>query len=896
MAVIRNLVVKIAADISSLSKGLDNAQKKIQKVSASLTKAGTKLSATVTAPLVALGTKSVMVSQQFEQSMANAASVAGATSEELARMTSIAREMGAKTVFSASDAADALYYMASAGYKVDQMADSIEATLNLASATQSDLAFTTETVISTLNQFGLEANQAERVTNVFAAAIGDSMASMDKLANSMGYVGPVANSLGYTIEETVGALSVLYDAGYDGSTAGTSLRQAFVSLMNPSTAALGVFEELGIAVEDVNPATNDFASILDRLRDAGLDTSQAMKIFGARGGPGMLALMSAGGDAVRGMTKAITGTNKATDMAATQLDTLQGQWKILKSELEEIAISFGDVLIPLIRQFITKYISPLTAKIMGLSMGTRKQIVVIALLAAAIGPLLIVIGKLVGSLGTIIKVAKVLFTKAGLIGIAIAAVVALLVYLWKTNEDFRNAVIRIREKIKSVIISVANAIKAWWDENGERIKAAVVQALKMVWKCVKEVFSKVLAIAKKVWPLVKKIVLDTVNGIKTFWEKYGKQILKVVSDVFTRLWSIIKSAFDVISNAVLKFLNYVEPLWEKIKALFASLWDTIVELYQLLKPVFDLIGKIIEVLYGVVVGVVNGIIAALGPFLSAVLDVANAIIEVIKFVCAILKGDWSDAWTHMQNIATSIWNAIKNIFLGIWEFIKGFGQGFVDFFQGIGVNVLDIFRNIWTGISGFFTNIWNGICSVCGWIWDKITGLFSSIGDYFNNLFKQAFNWGKNLINNIGDGIKKAWSKVVDGVKSVGQSIKDFLGFGSPTKKGPGHTADEWIPNLMDMMADGMYDNTPMLQQAAAQVASSLNITASANRAVVGSGSSPYGDMVNGMLQGIAAIGNNGGEEQKDIVLEIDGQQFARLIMPRLNKEYKRNGIALREV
>lgn len=100
----------------------------------------------------------------------------------------------------------------------------------------------------------------------------------------------------------------------------------------------------------------------------------------------------------------------------------------------------------------------------------------------------------------------------------------------------------------------------------------------------------------------------------------------------------------------------------------------------------------------------------------------------------------------------------------------------------------------------------------------------------------------------------------------------------------------------MDMMADGMYDNTPMLQQAAAHVASSLNITASANRAVVGSGSSPYGDMVNGMLQGIAAIGNNGGEEQKDIVLEIDGQQFARLIMPRLNKEYKRNGIALREV
>ena len=347
MAVIRNLVVKISADISSLSKGLQNAQKSLQKVSQSFTKIGGTLTATITGPLVALGTSIVKTSAQFEQSMANAASVAGATGEELQRMTDIAREMGSKTVFSASDAADALYYMASAGYKVDQMAASIEATLNLASATQYDLAATTDIVIATLNQFGLEASSAERVTNVFASAIGNSMASMDKLSNSMGYVGPVANSLGYEIEEVVGALSVLYNAGYDGSTAGTSLRQAFVALMNPTAATLGVLEELGIAFEQVNPATNDFADIVDVLGNAGLSTAQAMEIFGARGGPGMLALLSKGGDAIRDMTASITGTNKANEMAAIQLNTLTGQWKILKSEMEEIAISFGDVLIPM---------------------------------------------------------------------------------------------------------------------------------------------------------------------------------------------------------------------------------------------------------------------------------------------------------------------------------------------------------------------------------------------------------------------------------------------------------------------------------------------------------------------------------------------------------------------
>ena len=574
MAVIRNLVVKIAADISSLSKGLQDAQKKIQKVSASFTKAGTKLTASITAPLLALGGAAVNVSQQFEQSMANAASVAGATGDDFARMTALAREMGSKTVFSASQAADALYYMASAGYKVDQMADSIQATLNLASATQSDLAFTTDTVISTLNQFGLEANQAERVTNVFAAAIGNSMANMDKLSNSMGYVGPVANSLGYSIEETTGALAVLYNAGYDGSTAGTALRQSLVSLMNPSTAALGVFEELGLTYDEVNPATNDLATIIDRLGAAGMDTSQAMKVFGARAGPGMLALLSAGGDAVRDMTASITGTNKATEMAE----------------------------------------------------------------------------------------------------------------------------------------------------------------------------------------------------------------------------------------------------------------------------------------------------------------------------------DWSSAWEYMQSFASNIWSGIKNIFLGIWEFIKGFGENICSFFGNVGETIGNIFKGVWEGISGFFTKIWDGIKNVCGGIWDSVTGVFGKIKDFFTGQSGEATSWGSNLISNITGGIKKAANWVVDGVKSVGKSIANFLGFGSPTKKGPGHTADEWIPNLMDMMASDMYENIPMMQRAAIEVANTLGLATSPNRAMVGTGSSPNGDLLNGLLQGMAAMNGMGGTDDKELVLQIDGQTFARLMLPKLSREYKRNGVNLQGV
>jgi len=895
MAVIRNLVVKIAADISSLSKGLQSAQKQIQKVASSFTKAGTKLTASITAPLMALGGTAVKISADFQQSMANAASVAGATGEELQEMTDLAREMGAKTVFSASDAADALYYMASAGYKVDQMASSIEATLNLASATQSDLAFTTDTVISALNQFGLEASEAERVTNVYAAAIGASMASMDKLSTSMGYIGPVANSLGWEIEEVTGALSVLYNAGYDGSTAGTSLRQALVSLMNPTSSAVAVFEELGVNLEDLDPVSNDLASILDTLSDAGMTTAQAMEVFGARAGPGMLALMSAGGDAVRDMTAAVTGTNKATEMAETQLDTLSGQLKIMKSMLEEVALQFGDILIPIIRELLQKYITPLINKFMGLSSSTKKTIVGVALLAAALGPLLIVLGKVISSVGSIAKVASLLFSKVGLIIAIVAAVVGVLLYLWNTNEDFRNAVKKIWEKIKAFVLKAVEAIKDWWSKNGEKLIKNVINCLQKLWKCFSQVFSKIWDIVVQVFGIVVDIIVDAVNFIAAFFEEHGAAIWNTVKQLFTFIWNIAINCFNIIADAVMKFLTYVRPIWEAVKQLFLSLWDTLVALYETLKPIFELIGGIVMTLYGVVYSVVSGIISALGPLILAVLDIGEVVCSVVQMVCALLRGDWSEAWEHMKDVATNLWSAIKNIFLGIWEFIQGFCDAMGQFFGNLGSTIVDIFKSAWDGISQFFVNCWEGIKSVCSWIWEQITSLFSSIGDFFKDMFTQAFDWGKNLIQNIADGIKKAWDSVVNGVKEIGQSIKDFLRFGSPTKKGPGHTADEWIPNLMNMMAEDMYADVPLIQRAAMQVASALNFTNSPARAMVGTGTSPYGDLLNGLLQGMTATNSAATSEGEEIVMEIDGQTFARLIVPKLTREYKRNGIFLKE-
>ena len=342
-------------------------------------------------------------------------------------------------------------------------------------------------------------------------------------------------------------------------------------------------------------------------------------------------------------------------------------------------------------------------------------------------------------------------------------------------------------------------------------------------------------------------------------------------------------------------MDCIGPIWEKLKKLFGSLWNVIKDLYEALKPIFELIGGLVIALGGIVSGVLDGVISALGPWLESILDVANAVCEIIQFVCAILRGDWEDAWTHMQNVGLDLWSSIKNLFQGIWEFFKGFGEGFVSFFEGIGINIKNIFSKVWSGITGFFSNVGSGLSSMCGSIWDRITGLFGNIGNFFSNKCSDAFNWGKNLISNIADGINKAWNWVVDGVKSIGKAIADFLGFGSPTKKGPGHTADEWIPNLLEMMETDFEKGQPDIQRAAASVASALNITGAAS-AVVSTGESPYGDMVNGLLQGMTAMRNTQQTEETEIVLEIDGQRFARLIAPKLARLYKQNGIVLKGV
>ena len=302
-------------------------------------------------PMALIGS-AIKTAGEFEQAMANVQSVTGASREEMDRLREAAAKAGRETVFKASEAADALYYLALAGFTVDQQIGALSGTLALAAATQSDLAFTSETIASTISAFGLEAEEADRVANVFAATISSSQASMNKLADSMRYAGPAAAGFGRSLEETAATLALFYNMGLTGEMAGTRFRAALSALAHPTGDTKKALAELGIKASQVNPTMHSLADIIDLLKDKGVDTAMAMRIFGQETGPAMASLIALGGDALRDMERQITGTNKALEMQEIQLDTLVGAQKELQSVWESVNITLGTQSIPGLRRLV----------------------------------------------------------------------------------------------------------------------------------------------------------------------------------------------------------------------------------------------------------------------------------------------------------------------------------------------------------------------------------------------------------------------------------------------------------------------------------------------------------------------------------------------------------------
>ncbi|MCH4170663.1 MAG: phage tail tape measure protein [Lactobacillus sp.] len=425
-----NQVNRTSANIESLSGRMSGLQKEILVQDSGWTKAGQSMTtfgnvttkagqglsnfgsgmtSKVTMPLLAVGAAAIKTGLDFDAQMSRVQAISGATGGQFTKLRDQAIDLGAKTAFSAKEAATGMENMASAGFNASEIMQAMPGVLDLAAVSGGDVALASDTAASAIRAFGLSASDSTHVANVFAQAAADTNAEVGDMGEAMKYAAPVAHSLGVSMEETAAAIGIMSDAGIKGSQAGTTLRGAFTRLAKPTKDMQAVTEKLGISFFDASGKMKPMGTIIGDLKSSmsGYDkqTQAAMltTLFGKEALSGMMALVDAGPDKFNKLTGSLKNSDGAADkMAKTMQNNAKSAIEQMMGSLESASIKIESALAPSIKT-AANFVGDLADKFSELDPKTQMNIVKFAGLAAAIGPVSKLMGGIIKPIGGVVS-------------------------------------------------------------------------------------------------------------------------------------------------------------------------------------------------------------------------------------------------------------------------------------------------------------------------------------------------------------------------------------------------------------------------------------------------------------------------------------------------------------
>ena len=597
----------------------------------------------VTAAVTGLGTAAVGTAANFESSMSQVQATMGITSDSMSELngksvntmdalSNLAKEMGASTAFSASECAEALNYLALAGYNTQEMADTLPTVLNLAAAGSIDLASASDMVTDAMSALGMETSDADKMVDQMAKTASTTNTSVAQLGEGILTIGATAKTVKGGTAELSTALGILANNGIKGAEGGTHLRNIILSLQTPMNQAADTMKKLGVSVYDSEGNMRSLNDILGDLNAsmAGMTSEEKTniisKIFNKTDLSSVNALLSNTGETWDSLQSSIEGSaGAAKQMADTQLNNLQGQLTLLKSALEGLAISIGELLMPYVKM-VVGWIQIFVDWLNSLDSGTQKVIVTISLIVAAIGPILIIVGKLLSSVGTIMTIApqlagvittvKTAFATLNTTLLAnpivqiiagITALVAAFIYLWNTNEGFRQFWIQLWESIKSTVYMAIEGIKIFLTTSWNAIKTSA----ETIWNSISAFFMSI-------WTSIKTTITNIVTGIKI-----------TISSVFQSMKVTITSIINAIKTTIVTVFTNIKV---SISSTIGNIKSVIVTGFN---AAFSFIKSIPAqaVIWGkdMIQGIVNGIRSMIGAVKSAVSSVASAIRSFLHF-------------------------------------------------------------------------------------------------------------------------------------------------------------------------------------------------------------------------------------------------------------------------
>ncbi|WP_254241658.1 phage tail tape measure protein [Bacillus cereus] len=690
----------------------------------------------------------VSAGANFEQIMSKVAAVSGASGSEMKQLEAQAKELGATTQFSATQAGEGMMYLAQAGFKTGDIMKAMPGMLDLAAAGALDLGTAADIASNIMSGFGLSADKATHTADVLALAASNSNTNVTQMGEAMKYAAGTAHTVGFSMEETSAAIMAMANSGLQGSVAGQAFATSLGRLAKPTKEMRKVMDELNLSFFDQQGKIKPLPTIIKELEDkTGSMTNQQKSatlttLFGAEAYKNWAALMQEGSEKLEKNTKALEKADgAAAKMAKTMNDNLKGKWIEFTSALEGLAITIFTLIAP-----------ALAAIVLGLTQvvrwvdGTIKRFVDL--------------NNYIGNIQLITKAIQ---------------------DFWLAASGDRNAMVEGYDILTKLGFS-ANSIQ-FIQETTAAVQYGVETMKALVsgdWGAASNFLDKLGFSPEKKADIIM-FVQDVHAQLSSFIENVQSLIAAaapVIMGIIGATWDFIKGVFNTIAPYLMPLLtdvmSFVNGIIEKIAAFWKENGDQIV---QAVKNAFDLIKGIIEFVMPVVLFIIEDVWGNIKGVINGALDI---ILGTIKLFSSLLTGDW-----------TGVWDAIKQILSGAWEFIWNFIQ-----IWGVG-KVLGIIGKIGSKMKGLFGEAWEGVKKVFS---DMFEGIFKSSGDTLT-VIKEVFGKVKDAI---ATPFKNAWEGVMEWIDKIRKGVSNmFSGVHIPVPKisvngslNPVNWASEGLPSF----------------------------------------------------------------------------------------------------
>ena len=706
----------------------------------------------------------IELGQNFTSTMSEVSAISGATGEDFEKLEACAREYGATTVFSASNAAEALKYMSLAGWDADQSTSALGGVLNLAAASGMELGAASDMVTDYLSAFAMEAGDAAYFADLLSYAQSHSNTTAEALGEAYKNCAANLNAAGQDVETVTSLLEGMANQGYKGSEAGTAMAAIMRDITNGMKDGAIKIGETSVAVMDAQGNFRDLTDILTEVEAAtnGMgDAERAVALsstFTADSTKGLNLILNEGMDNIAGYEEELRGASgSAEEMANIMNDNLSGDVAAMNSAFEELGLKIYDALESKLRagvQFITNGVIPAIEWLGG---HIPEVTIAVSGLGAVIAAMNwgTISSKITMVKGALVKLAAAL-GGVSLPAIAIIAVITAVALaftnLWKNNEEFRNK-----------ITAIWDGIKAKFDEFGQGIVDRL-NALGFE-------FENITEVMKAVWDGFCEVLAPIFEGV-----------FQQISNILNEALDILTGLFDIFAGI---FTGDWDMVWQGVQEVFGAVWDFVVATFEnwistftsLADTVLGWFGTDWETVWTNVKTFFSDTWNAISSFFSGILtgiktfftDTWNAI---VSFFSGILSGIYSSVtgtMTEIHDTFTNIWDSITGFLSGAWETIKNIvtvGIMAVKEIISAAFQIITLpFRFIWENCKDTVLSIWETIKSVIGEKIDAVKEKITTVTTAISNVASAAWNAISSTASSLWEGIKSTIGSKIDAAK-----------------------------------------------------------------------------------------------------------------------------------